>query len=259
MVACSASHLPSEVEPRHLEKRSPLVPFLFPLAKKPVKKTPLLLGKPFALKGPLLLGKPFALAGAPKLLKKAPGPLKKLGPKALLAGGTGVGGSALTSLPTSLPAKPAIGGLSSSPAIPDVGALKGKGGLLKKLRRKGSIGRGSGSSKGNSGRSNQSRGSHRRVSQSGRSHRRGNQSGGRQRKNSHSKEEEDKNAAAEEDVTTRAPTEEEKEAALQAQAAMGEAQAAIEEAQATMQEALAAMAALRGLPVDPLDVPLGRK
>ena len=103
MVACPASHLPTQVEPRHLEKRSPLVPFLF--EKKSVKK-----------KGPfLLLAKPFTLAGAPKLLKKAP--LKKLGPAALLAGGTGLGGLSLPSLPTSLPAKPAIGGLSSRDAI----------------------------------------------------------------------------------------------------------------------------------------------
>jgi len=268
MVACSASHLPTEVaeiyantsllshpknatvtsgidrlwnyigdkvETRHMEKRSPLIPFPFPLAKKKFKLP--------------LLGKPFALAGAPKLLKKAPGPLKKLGPAALLAGGSGLGG---LSLPSSIPAKPAIGGKSSSPAIPAVGALKGKGGLLKIKRRKGSLGRGNGSS---NGRSNQSGGSHRTRD-------RVNQSGGTQRKNSHSKEE-NKKAAAVEEVTTRAPTEEEKEAALQAQAAMEEARAAIQEAQATMQEVLAAMAARRGLPqgglINPLETQIGRK
>merc|ERR1712244_60299 len=86
-------------ELRHLEKRSPLVPFPFPLAKKPLKKKP----KKVFLK--------------PKLLKKSPFIKKvaKFGPKIKA-------GSALSSLPAlgagSLPTL-AVGG----------GAGAGAGGL----------------------------------------------------------------------------------------------------------------------------------
>merc|ERR1712066_681254 len=63
-------------ELRHLEKRSPLVPFPFPLAKKPLKKPP-------------KKKKPKKVFLKPKLLKKSPfikKGIKKGGPPLLLAG-----------------------------------------------------------------------------------------------------------------------------------------------------------------------------
>ena len=58
-------------ELRHLEKRSPLVPFPFPLAKKPLKKKP----KKVFLKPKVLKKSPFIKKG-----------IKKGGPPLLLAG-----------------------------------------------------------------------------------------------------------------------------------------------------------------------------
>merc|ERR1712066_454791 len=82
-------------ELRHLEKRSPLVPFPFPLAKKPLKKP--------------LKKKPKKVFLKPKLLKKSPfikKGIKKGGPPLLLAGAG-----------LSAPSIPAVG-FGYPPALP---------------------------------------------------------------------------------------------------------------------------------------------
>ena len=79
-------------EPRHLEKRSPLVPFPFPLAKKPLKKP--------------LKKKPKKLFLKPKVLKKSPF-IKKPIKKGIKFGGTPLLASGLSG--PSIPAIPAIG------------------------------------------------------------------------------------------------------------------------------------------------------
>ena len=96
-------------EPRHLEKRSPLVPFPFPLAKKKFKKP--------------LKKKPKKVFLKPKLLKKSPfikKGIKKGGPPLLLASGL--------SLPAA-PAIPAVGfGLPAGAAgLAALGAFGGGG------------------------------------------------------------------------------------------------------------------------------------
>ena len=95
-------------EPRHLEKRSPLVPFPFPLAKKKFKKP--------------LKKKPKKVFLKPKLLKKSPfikKGIKKGGPPLLLAGAG-----------LSAPSIPAIGfGLPAGAAgLAALGAFGGGGG-----------------------------------------------------------------------------------------------------------------------------------
>ena len=92
-------------ELRHLEKRSPLVPFPFPLAKKPLKKKP----KKVFLKPKLLKKSPFIKKG-----------IKKGGPPLLLASGL--------SLPAG-PAIPAVGfGLPAGAAgLAALGAFGGGG------------------------------------------------------------------------------------------------------------------------------------
>ena len=96
-------------ELRHLEKRSPLVPFPFPLAKKKFKKP--------------LKKKPKKVFLKPKLLKKSPfikKGIKKGGPPLLLASGL--------SLPVA-PAIPAVGfGLPAGAAgLAALGAFGGGG------------------------------------------------------------------------------------------------------------------------------------
>ena len=126
-------------ELRHLEKRSPLVPFPFPLAKKPLKKKPkkvflkpkLLKKSPFikkaAIKGKFgfkkaKLGPKKAIKFLPKkVLKKTvikSPKIKKFGPKIKA-------GSALSSLPALGSGLPTLGAVS----LVGGGAGAGTGGL----------------------------------------------------------------------------------------------------------------------------------
>ena len=210
----------------------------------------------------LTLKKPILLKAAPKLVKKGPkvapkvGPLAK-GPLALGAKTIPAGGKVLKTAPLLAPALLKKGPLAAGPLLLP---LAGKAAKSKKLaipavllksqsQGGGSQRRGSSSSSGG----NRTRGCNRNGSSYSRNGGRNNQNDRGHNDGSSCKGEED-TRPAQDKATTRAPTEEEKEAALEAQAALEEAQITIKEAKAAMQKALAAM---RGARLG--DLNLGRK
>ena len=237
------------VEPRYRERRSPLCKrsptpckkilkkykkFAIPytkiytgaqVSKSTIKATKVNQGGP-KLAGLTLGGPPLALLlktkkvtspikGIPKLAIAGP---KAVGPKAVGPPGLAALGP-LALGPKAVPAKAKV--LKAGPLLPKAVLKKGAGPLFP-LKKKAAVGlpavlllsqsQGGGNQRSGGGSSsggNRTRGT------------RGPTVGGRK-----------------EETTTRAPSEEEKEATLEAQAAMREAQATINEARATMQQAL---------------------
>jgi len=191
------------------------------------------------------LKKPLSLKAAPKLVKAGPkvaAPLS-LGPLALGAKTLPAGATVLTTAPLLAPALLKKGPLAAGPLLLP---LKGKAAKSKKLAipavllKSQSQGGGSQRSGSSSSRVNQTRGCNRNGSSYSRISGRGHQNDRSHEAGSSCAGEGD-TRPAEDEVTTRAPTEEEKEAALEAQAALEEAQTTINQAQAAMEEALAAM------------------
>ena len=200
-----------------------------PLGAKGIKGLPLLGPKGIVLAGltlasaPLVMTvkKPLSLKAAPKLVKAGP---TVAGPLTLGAITLPAGAKVVKTAPLLAPAVLKKGPLAASPLLLP---LAGKAAKTKKLAIPAVLLKSQ-----SQGGSSQRRGS---SSRSGSNRTRGCHS------NSSSCAGEEDTRPAKDEVTTRAPTEEEKEAALEAQAALEEARATINQAQAAMEEALAAL------------------
>ena len=215
------------------------------VTKKKVKKTGKVLtpviGSPLLLK--TKAAAPAAVVAVPALAVKAPkavgpvalGPLA-LGAKPLLGAPKLLGAGPLLAGPALLTKGPLVG-LKKKAAIGLPAALLLSQNLGGGTQRSGSSGGGRSSPVGHS-----TGGCHGNGSSHSSNSSRGHQNDPCTR--------EGDTHAAEEEITTRTPTEEEKEAALEAQAAIDDAQAQIDDAQAQINEAKAAMqealAALQG-------------